>query len=482
MPPLGARGGLRVVLFLAAITCAIALLAWSESARGFTRAVADDAWFDGGGQVWLQRTQAAQARLAVIEVDWSSLELSPPAGVDPTDPGGPEYSFTELDRRVRELADAGVSAAFVVGNAPGWAEVPGGPASLEADGAWKPNAQAYGQLAAALARRYSGSHPDPLDPGHALPRVRYFQAWAEANLSVHLAPQWTKSRGSLNPTGAIMYRDLLNAFYAGVKSVHSNNFVIATGLGPYGDAPGICRNGVVGSGCRMRPVLFTRELLCLSGQSLRTLPCPHPAHFDALAVDPYEVGTPTTHAFNADDVSVPDLRRLTRVLKRGVATNRALPHRHKQLWVTEFGYDSNPPNPKAVSLATQARWLDEAFYMFWSQGVSTATWYLVRDPTPGFNPNDFYTGLYFYGGSPKPAYEAYRFPFVVWPSGRSSTTWGISPRTGRLAVQRETNRHWKTLFSLHAVAGKVFNKRISPHLTGHFRGLIGGEASLTWKR
>src|SRR5207248_1147368 len=112
--------------------------------------------------------------------------------------------------------------------------------------------------------------------------------------------------------------------------------------------------------CRMRPIMFTRGLLCLSGQSLRSKPCPDPAHFDAIAIDPYEVGNPSTRAVNVDDVSVPDLGKLTRVVRKAVSAGRALPRRPKQLWVTEFGYDSNPPNPTAVSLATQARWLDQA--------------------------------------------------------------------------------------------------------------------------
>jgi hypothetical protein len=210
--------------------------------------------------------------------------------------------------------------------------------------------------------------------------------------------------------------------------------------------------------------------------------CPDPAHFDAIAADPYQVSSPTTRAFNIDDVSSPDLGKLTRVIKRASRLGRALPRGHKQLWVTEFSYDSRPPNPGGVSLATQARWLDEALYLFWKQGVSTVVWYLLRDQAPTFQPNTYYSGLYFYGGAAKPSLEAFRFPLVVWPSGKRAVVWGIAPRSGRLSVQRRVRSSWRTLFRLRASAGHVFVRTISGKLRGSFRAVVGGESSLAWRR
>src|SRR5262249_49515060 len=161
-------------------------------------------------------------------------------------------------------------------DAPRWAEAAGGPLQEEQNGAWEPNANALQQFATALARRYSGSYPDPANPAHALPRVSYFQAWAEPNLEAHLAPQWTKSGGSWVSTGPAIYRSLLNAFYAGIKSVSSNNLVITGGFAPYGGPPGSVRT---------HPAAFVRGLLCLNGRSALTpMPCPNPAHYDVLAM------------------------------------------------------------------------------------------------------------------------------------------------------------------------------------------------------
>jgi hypothetical protein len=276
---------------------------------------------------------------------------------------------------------------------------------------------------------------------------------------------------------------MLNAFYTGVKRAHSDNVVITTGLGPYGDpSPGVCTGSLapeVGNGCRISPAEFARDLMCLQGEGLRPATCPNPAHFDALAIDPYDVGSPTTSAANTDDVSTPDLGKLTRVLSKAVPSGRALPRVHKQLWVTEFGYQSNPPQPGGASLPTQARWLEQALYLFWKQGVSTAVWYLIRDVQ--YSPDALgYTGLYLYNGTPKPSLTAYEFPLVVASSGKSATVWGISPQRGKLIVQRQHGRSWKTLFRVQASPGGVFLHNIPSGLHGNFRALIGGQSSLVW--
>lgn len=462
------------------------MLVLPAAASAFTRAFTDDSWFTGSptsDAQWVARTSATGAGLVLLEVDWTSVEpTAPPPGVDPTNPAGPEYDFSYLDSRIREFANSGMQVALLVTDAPQWAEAPGGPSQYVADGAWEPNATAYGQMATALARRYSGSYPDPLTGG-TLPRVRYFQAWGEANLSVHLAPQWTSSGGRWVPYGPQMYRTLLNSFYNGVKSVHSDNFVVTTGFGPFGDGPGpgnanTCQNSY-GPGCRTHPALFAQELLCLGSARAS---CSDPPHFDALAVDPYEVASPTTHAFAAGDISAPDVHKLTKLLKQAGRAGTALPGGHKQLWVTEFSYDSNPPNPYAVSLTTQARWLEEAFYLFWKQGVSTAVWYLVRDQTPTFSLGNFYSGVYYYNGNPKPSFRAFQFPFVVWPNGRKATVWGIAPRSGSVTIQRQQGHSWRTLFRLRASAGGVFTRSIKGSLRGKFRAVSHGEKSLTWHR
>jgi hypothetical protein len=484
---MGAWGRCVKGLVLVSVSTTFLCSGTALGAPPLTRALTDDVWFSGtpaANAQWTARTPATGAKIVLLEIDWVSLEPSaPPAGVDPTNPAGPQFDFSYVDARVKAFAGSGISVALLVTDAPAWAQGPGGTAAERSQGAWEPSPTAFGQLATALARRYSGSYRDPANPGHTLPRVRYFQAWAEANFTVHLAPQWVSQGGHEVPFAPNWYRMMLNAFYTGIKSAHSDNVVIATGLGPYGDpSPGGCTGPNapdVGNGCRIPPAAFARDLMCLQGEALRPASCPNPAHFDALAIDPYDVGSPTTSATNIDDVSTPDLGKLTRVLSKAVPSGRALPRVHKQLWVTEFGYQSNPPQPGGASLPTQARWLEQALYLFWKQGVSTAVWYLIRDVQ--YSPDALgYTGLYLFNGTPKPSLTAYEFPLVVASSGNSATVWGISPQRGKLTVQRQHGRSWKTLFRVQASPGGVFVHNIPSSLHGNFRALIGGQSSLVW--
>jgi hypothetical protein len=442
------------------LLCSLTMAAPSRGAS-LARAFTDDVYGQVASPVWIQRTKASGAKLVLLDRTWTNLE--PTAG---------HFSWADTDAIVRKFEGTGIQVALLISGAPRWAEAPGGPAAFYKDGSWKPNVTAFGHLAQAVAQHYSGSTPDPLDSGRMIPRIRYYQAWAEANFSIHLAPQWSKEGGRWVNTGADMYRSLLNAFYAGVKGVHSDNQVITTGFGPYGDPqPGTCGKATlgVGPGCRAEPLSFAREMLCLNAA------CANPAKFNDYAMDPYDVGSPTTHAGVANDISLPDLHKLTAVVRKAVRAGRA-PGGPKHLWVTEFSYESRPPNPYAVSLAKQARWLEQSFYIMWKQGVRVAVWYLLRDQAPKYTPNSYFSGICWYAGKAKPAAQAYRFPFVV--SGR--TVWGISPRTGTLKIERKRGGHWATLARVHVASGAVFTHRVRKSVRGNFRGVVGSESSLVW--
>jgi hypothetical protein len=477
---LGRRGVTRVRMLLGLLVCSttLAAAAPAQAAPTFVRGFTDDIWFTTGTpSLWINKTEATGAQRVLLEVDWQSVEPSKPTSSSQAlNPNGPAYNFSYLDARVREFAGTGLSVAFLVTDAPRWAEQSGGPAALEATGGYRPNDNAFGQMATAMARRYSGSFPDPANPGRTLPKVSYFQAWAEPNLNIHLSPQWVRSGGHLVETGPTIYRGLLNAFYSGIKAGDPSALVLDGGLGPYGDSPSASMNS------RMHPAEFLRGVLCVSGRSLTPVSCPNPAHYDILTADPYDVDSPTTHAVNADDVSAPDLYKLTRIQRAALAHGRLLPNTSKQFWVTEFAYDSKPGNPYGLSLSTQARWLEQSMYVFWSQGVNTAIWYLVRDQLPKFNANDYYSGVYLYSGKRKPSFTAFRFPFVVVSYKRAARAWGIAPAGGKLVVQHKKGGHWVKVFSTHVSRNGVFVHKVSKRLKGRFRAVVARQKSLSWKR
>jgi hypothetical protein len=164
-----------------------------------------------------------------------------------------------------------------------------------------------------------------------------------------------------------------------------------------------------------------------------------------------------------------------------VRLRRALPRVHKGLWVTEFSYDSNPPNPQAISLAIQARWLEQSFYVFWRQGADAVVWYLIRDqaPIPDYA-TAYESGVYLRDGTPKPSLEAFRFPFVVEPRRRGSLAWGRAPAAGTVQIERHSDSSWVVLARIPVTAGAVFTRSLSGRGPGQFRAVLGAETSLVW--
>jgi len=419
--------------------------------------------------MWLSRAQSIGSSYVRFLVPWGAIAPATlTSRFQPANASDPRYSWSTLDGQVEDAVAHDQHVVLTIDGAPAWALGRDPPPSAP-PGTWRPSPSALGAFAHAVAERYSGHFPNPLRPGHDLPRVTYFQAWNEPNLPVALTPQWTRnSRGQWIPASPSFYRRMLNAVYANVKAVQPNAFVLAAGTAPYGDPPGVNR---------MRPVVFVRELLCLSGPELKREYCPDPAHFDALDEHPYSL-TPTIHADNADDVSVPDVGRLSSVLSVAERTGRALPAGPKPIWVTEIAWSSNPPDPLAIPDARQARYLSLAFYELWRQGINHVFWLLVRDfPYKSLTGS----GVYFGNGAPEPSAQAFHFQFVALPARRGVLTlWGHAPTAGAVEIEREDGDAWKPLLALSTTPGGIFyaQRRLGSRLV--LRAQMGSVVSLPW--
>lgn len=412
--------------------------------------------------LWLDRAQNVGAQVVRLELSWSVVAPTlRSASFQPTDPADPAYRWGYIDAAVRDATAHGLQIILLINRAPSWAEGRRRPPSAPA-GTWKPDPHQFGLFARAAARRYSG-----LISG--LPAVRRWQVWNEPNVPEHLTPQFSRGR-AFSPA---WYRRMLNAAYASIKEVSQANVVSTAGTAPYGDP----------QGTRMPPVSFWRAVLCLRGAALRPARCPHPAHFDALAHHPYPVTGPYAHAISSLDASVPDLVRLARVVRAAQRHHRVLPRGHKRLWATEFAWDSNPPDPDGVSSRLQARWLEQAFYVLWRQGVDTITWFQIGDqpPVPSY-PATRQSGVFFRDGRPKPAAQAFRFPFVTQRIGHGRLqAWGRAPGTGGLVViERRVGAGWRPVRSLHVGAGRVFLVRLRLSSRTVLRARAGGITSLAF--
>jgi hypothetical protein len=435
-------------------------------------------------QLTLERIRATGATVVRIPVEWRVVtNPDPPAGFQATDPSSSAYQFAAVDAAVRETVAGGLTPLLVLSRAPAFAEAPHRwPYAYP--GSWAPNPVAFGQFAAAVARRYDGSFPDPLDPGRVLPAVRFLQAWNEPNLARYLEPQWVVKDGHWRAFSPLLYRELLNAFYTAVKSVAPHDVVLSAGIAPNGEPAGIGR---------MTPLEFLSTMLCLTARKPK--PCPDPAHFDALAFHPLSFESPDSPAVSASDVAISDIAKITGLLGRATRAHTVLPRGPKALWVTELNWESSPPAAHGVPGSLQAKWISRALHRLWIAGAKVAEWQFLIDPYPtlalatptGGTVNiSRSAGLYSAGvagnpqsARPKPFLRGFTFPFdPLRVDRRHVRVWALLTRSRQSALleRQRASGKYSTIVRLHGNRFGVLNVLVA--LTGAERlRLDSGQAS-----
>lgn len=266
---------------------------------------------------------------------------------------------------------------------------------------------------------------------------------------------------------------MLNAAYGAIKSVRRDNLVIGAGTAPYGDPrPG---------GRRVMEVRFLRALLCLSGRSLRALPCRRPARLDAIAHHPYRVREPRSRALNADDAAVPDVHKLTRVARAAVRKRTVLPRRRKRVSVTEVSWDSRPPDPDGVAAQTHARWLEDSVFQLWRQGVEAVTWFGLRDQPPLPSYGATYKSGVLLAGERQAGGAGLPLPLRHEPVARRR--YGVGPLArGRHGLDRAAaGRRLAPAARTPCVAGRGLTRAPEGRPRGPFRARSGAEQSLAWR-
>jgi hypothetical protein len=433
----------------------------------------------------LANTRRARGSIARVVVSWADIApMPPPSPAAAADPAWEGYSWDQLDSAVRDIAASGLRPLINFYRAPPWAEGGGRPPVSERvpSGTWKPSVQAYGRFSRAAAERYSGRFPDPGRPGRPLPRVRYWQAWNEPNLSTYLNPQWRRRGGRFVPASPTLYRHLLNSFYRGVKSASRGNRVISGGTSPFGDP--------WRGGRRIPPALFTRAWLCLSGaRRLRPVRCSgSPSRFDAIAHHPYAVFSPLVSAQNRDDVKMADIRRkLVRPLRAAIRAHKVSRRHGLQVWATEFSWDTRPPDPDGLSLGRHARYIQAGLYTLWRQGVDVALNFKLRDDPRGsawkvtFQSGPFFRGPSAAADTPKPALTAFRFPFTAYRRRGVATLWGLAPGAGTVTVESRRGPRWRRVVRLRAGRNRVFVARRRIRKGTLLRARMGRDTSMDFR-
>ena len=419
------------------LTCSLAMLISGALGPGadvhpLPVTMQDDALMLHRAPAQVKATARQMAELGVDRVrltaGWSALAPQPRSKRMPhfdavNSERYPREPWERLDRAVKAVVDAGLETQIDVAFfAPRWAVKRGADKAHAGHHRWAPDRRQFARFAKAVARRYSGTHPDPAHAGESLPAVRLWTTWNEPNHPSFLLPQWRRSGGRWVPRSPHFYRRMHARAYAAINAVNEDNEVLIGGTAAVGHDVRSPRKGIP-------PLRFVRELACVDRRG-RPLDRPACAHFKPLEADGYShhpytlYARPDAPTIKSKRITLRDLDRLSRLLNRlyelGRITTR-LP-----IFVTEYGYETNPPDVvRGVTLLQQARYHGLATYMAWRQeDVALFAQFLLNDITPPEDTNDpleisrnWNSGLYFHDGRPKPAVKAFRVPF--WAESRT---------------------------------------------------------------
>jgi hypothetical protein len=398
-----------------------------------------------------------------VTVKWRDLAPADrPKNFDGANPDSYGGAWGSLDDLIREAYARGIRMNMnVTGPSPDWANKPAPRPDIQDN--YEPSPKEFGKFVRAVGTRYSGEFPD--DQGGILPRADYWSIWNEPNHSGWLTPTWQRrGHGPWFERSASLYRSLLDAAWSGLNATgHGKDTILFGDTAPAGSDTSRDVKRF------MTPLRFIRAMYCvnqhqrrLRGAAARRLRCPksakdfvtrHPALFHATgyAHHPYDLlFAPRHKPTNPNYVTTGNVRKLEHVLD--VIQRRYGSHKRFPIYLTEFGYQTRPPDPQGVSFRKQAEFINLAEYMAArNPRVRTLSQFLLRDGGPPIGLT-FQTGLRTREGARKPAYDAYRLPLWVSGKGSRKRIWGVARTattneyaTVAIEFRREGSKTWQTL-------------------------------------
>ncbi|HEY2073666.1 MAG TPA: hypothetical protein VGG88_08835 [Gaiellaceae bacterium] len=325
------------------------------------------------------RTQVLRVNMYWGGNKWAVANTKPTNGADPADPA---YDWSLYDRIAGYAANSGIKLLFSIVGTPSWANHAAGknhaPTSFTT----------LQSFAKAAAKRFSGSYVDPTaGTGTPIPAVKMWTAWNEPNNPVFLQPQYKRVKGKWMVESAYNYARICNAIYAGIHTVSGEK--VACGVtDPRGnDNAGSSRASV-------DPLSF---LIAAHKYGMKK--------FDVYAHNPY------ASAGNEAPSYVPKGNAYRRIQMGNIGVLLAQISKFygpKHLWITEYGYQTNPPDKTilGVSWAKQALYVKQAYAIARKNPrIDMLLWFLVRDQ-PGIG--GWQSGLETVTDKQKPAWTAFR--------------------------------------------------------------------------
>jgi hypothetical protein len=363
---------------------------------------------------------------------------------DAADPAAyDQAAWSTLDLAVRMATDRGLVVMIDVAfGAPAWARSGDRPQ----DGV---EAREFALFASAVARRYRG---DFAPEGEAeLPAVGTLTLWNEPNHPFFLAPQLGPGG---RPASPHLYRQMVALAYPAVKAAAPATRVLIGGLAAHGRRDGV------------PPLRFLREMACVDA-ALRPLARAECRGFrripgDGFAHHPYSLRT-RPHLLepgaSPDDVPIARLGQLSALVDQLVAAGR-LAAGLRDLYLTEYAYETRPPDPGApFGPARAARmWAWAEAIAATNPRVRTVAQFLVRDLPGGSGGqsvgalSNWQSGLLFLDGRPKPLAAVIPAPLHAQTAAGEGgvRVWGrvrrgSGPRPVRLEARRGAGA-WRVVF------------------------------------
>ena len=328
-------------------------------------------FFDDPSFRWSpQRAQnlaaAAAAGATVIHTTASWALIAPTRPANPSNAADPAYRLGDLDELVRESARYGLRVMIDVTGTPKWAN------GNQTQNHMPKRLADFGTFVKMLALRYDGRNAGKGE-------VSLWSVWNEPNLQQFLTPQYSGTK-IVSPAN---YAKLYKVAYAAIKSANPLAKVAIGETSAQGrDKPS------KGSSQTVSPGTFAKLLSKVKG-----------LHFDAWAHHPY----PTSRtARPLEKVRYPNvtLSELPTFEKSLAAEfHRAVP-----IWITEYGYETKPAQPKGITYAQQSAYAKQALTVARNDpNVQMFCWFTFRDNAG----NPWKSGIQSQSGSPKPAFGAF---------------------------------------------------------------------------
>jgi hypothetical protein len=354
---------LRFAVF-AVVALAALPVATARAAQQMPIGFFDDVSFRFSPQHQTNLAAAAAAGASVIHTTANWAAIAPTKPADASDPSDPAYHLADLDELVGSASRYGLRVFINVTGSPKWANGGHTPNYMPK------NVSDFGTFVRMLATRYNGSN--------AHGSVALWSIWNEPNLQQFLYPQF---KGSTIVSVA-NYAKLLKAGYAAIKSADPSALVAAGETSAQGrDKP------LKGASQTVAPGTFAR---LLAKQHVK---------FDAWAHHPYPT-SPSAKPLEQvryPNVTLSQLPRFEKDLKTWY-------HHAVPVWITEYGHETKPGEPKGVTPAVQAAYAKQALTIARQDpNVQMFIWFTFRDSAG----NPWQSGIENSSGSHKPSYAAF---------------------------------------------------------------------------